>query len=893
MKLSQYILSILTFFGLAFCLIGCSDELELDISYKNDISYHYNEDGTLNVGISFEAGNMMTAATRGMGNDPQYEDLDLFVLVIEKSTQKILQSKKAVKVTNNETDVLHGRPWQHFNVTLNPTATPAVVHLIASNQPDLNLQLGVIGSAALLRTIHTKDKKEAYWARIDLNEAIPGTNNDTDGSRAQGIADKLSHVPMVRNFCRVSAESQVEDFIIDELYLVNANDRGAVVPYLITDAQSDETKGRLGFVQFFNIDKTNNKAVARAYDEIDPAYIGEPPSGTTQLAYDLTSEYSEVRKQHEIYFYERPFRKDNRTFVVVKGRRGENLEPRYYKVDLGKVEATSEYGEFVYYNLIRNFDYHIIINGVTSNGFATLDEAKSQNSYVSNNLSSTVETRDLTWVQEGGDAIFVNKTKFIVTGSKAAELFEVRGRYISRDESESDQLKIMIEGYEKGFLEFENGGTVKDGNKILGAGTVSDDWVSWNLKIRDGYQIPEEAVQQTVVVYRGNKNEGSGNPDFGLYRKITFTFIRDFIIEKIDTFPGDYDEDDYYKNITWPADEEDDEGNTTAGHITRKIGEGIGAPLALFFKLEDNLPSSIFPLDFTIESDRQNIQNAYAGNAVVNTVPPSGSLFFNEDVYNVTTARIQFIKTVTYDDYINCKGIVRARFLTTTSLGQDYGIKVGDGADAYYESKTRLKVFNEYFNIAYDDFFRRSTEAPPVVQADFNDTNAWSTFYSYLSTDGRDRLSSHIIYNGNPTSLRFHEEQAGNLINISQTITSEFPPTTFIRTATTGEYFQYEFTQPDGQEKTIRVEVMSGTIHQNDIWGTSYYTVTGERPIISCNGLSFSGPIENTGSPTTTYVYTATIPASNEAESYTLRIYPSVENQCFFKINIYPAYDGN
>ncbi|MCH5228421.1 MAG: hypothetical protein J1F12_00305 [Muribaculaceae bacterium] len=889
MKFFKHIFNYLLAIVCAICLYSCADDLALD-SYKSISSFSYNEDGSLNVDVSFTVPEMTKVQTR-MGYTPLYKELTLYVLVFEDGTGKLLQSSVA-EIKNIDEDKEHsGYTLVTFNTSLQPTDKNAVIHLIASNQPDLNLQLGVIGSESLLRTIVTKEGNEAYWARIPIGRPITSKDRDIDGELAGEILEKLSHVPMVRNFCRVSAEVQGKAaayFEIDKLYLVNANDRGSVVPYLIKDGMSEETRENNGFVIYYKDE--DGKKVSKKYSEImETGFIGEPPSGTSQYTEDRVNMDGEL----EIYFYERPFREENRTYVVIQGHKftetdGEKKsdgETCFYKIDLGRVVESSVYGEFEYYNLVRNFDYHIIITDVLSEGFKTREEAKSDNSYVSNNLTSTVETRDLTWINEGDETIYVNLTKYIYTESRKDNIVEIKGRYINNANPESnyeeaEELNILIEDYATGFLTFvgqnsetvnENGDLIYDGNKEVDS---DKKWQHWYLKLKDNAQVVDEAKQQKVIVYRGKKTD-SEETEFGLYRTITFTLIRNFRIIKIDTYPGIWDEFDEH---SWDWPEDDGEG---LGHITREIGDGINAPLTLFFKLEDYLPQSIFPLDFIIESDLQNIQNDYEGTSVVKTVPSSSSLFYGEEKngtpYDINTTRIQYIKTFSYEDYVNYNGIVRARYRTTTSLSQPgYG---GEGETG--ESETRLMVYNEYFDKVYDDFTRRTTE-DVNVEANFNE-DIWTDFLNKVNLTTRNRLSSTTDFSP-LTDLRFHEDKVGNMSSETKNIGST--DYRYLKTAATGEYFQYEFTHRDNSsdDRIVRIEVTSGTVEEDNI-------VTAKKANIYCEDLEFTETQIDNDTPCNTMVYETVIRSGTLPKDFTIRISPTEANQCFFEINIYPRYE--
>lgn len=884
--MKKYISKILQFFifgGLAGFMFSCNDEFT---DYRNpstdiDKGYSFNEDGSLNVNVSFEVPGMSTAATRAMGYTPNYSDLKLYVLVIDKSNEVIIQRSVA---TQHDMVISpdHTYPIVNFTINLYPTDNPVALHLIASDQEDLDYQLTQIGRSGLLRTIYTNyddsgKGHEAYWARINLNKNILAATDNEDpedeaNKRAAEITKMLQHIPMIRNFGRVSAKVEEGlNFKIDQLYLINATDRGAVVPYLI-NIQDEETRGRNGFVQFFDIQDINGKEkiVPRSYEHMTNTihYIGEPTTQTGILERDLKSEEDgdEGNKRHSIYFYEQTYRPDSRTYAVIKGHRttGNNQNPMFYKIDLGKKDPESPYGAFKYYNLIRNFDYVINIKGVDADGYSSLEDAKIGN--VFNNLTASVETESLLSISESGESIIVNMTRYVYTEDRKDNEVDIWGQYLVRSGNtsvyESQDLKILIEDPEngEGFLEF---GT-NDEN-----GITTNNTHHWNIKLKSDVNFTNTVKQQTVVVYRGPKGD-----DFGLYRKILFTLIDHFNIEKIDTYPGLWEN---FEDAPWEWPEDDQNG---MGMISREVGQSANSPLTLFFKLQEGLPESIFPLQFTIESNRQNITNAPVGNAVVNNVPGNQSLFAG-----VTTTRVQYVKEVSLDEYRE-SNIVRVRFLTITDLDQD-GIGTDSGNES--ASETTIRVYNEYFNMA-EDMFTRSTATsdPTPAVCDFSQ-DSWNSFLSFLNTtrtqQNRLTTSSNI---SNPGNLQF-EEQTANQIT-SGTVDIESPGEeddliittySYIIMNNVNNYLQYSFTHSNKNERTVRVEVMSTDNSFNPV-----------VPAVSCQGLTFNlvQTIKDS-TPYTTYVYEAKTPTNQRSTTYNVQVRPTEAGQCFFKVNIYPRLE--
>lgn len=402
--------------------------------------------------------------------------------------------------------------------------------------------------------------------------------------------------------------------------------------------------------------------------------------------------------------------------------------------------------------------------------------------------------------------------------------------------------------------------------------TTRPDSIIWTIGIKNGVELTSTAKQQTAYVYRGDK----GNGTYGLYRVIKFTLISQFEIEHIDTYPGLWED---WETVPW--DWSDDK---------REIGQGIDAPLTLFFELQEGLPESIFPLEFVIESSKQNIQNAYQGNAVVKTVPAAQSLFWNNGNGGVNTARIQFVKTVTWEDY-NTVGttespatgsrIVRCRFLTTTDLAQD-GI---GGAGANGESTTTLKVSNPYFAIQKDGFTRNTeTSDPSPRNWDFS-SPIWASVITDLS-------GAHTQYtaSNNSTEGLIIFESSNNATNRISSDKSTVGEDTYsyiqFNNNNNNDYFKYPLTYSGGNARTLRIEVMC--TNTNGV---------PTAPIVRSGGTAVNNTltlkdIDTTTSPYSTYVYEREIAKSNNSVTADIYIYRTSGTATrFYKINVYPQYE--
>lgn len=752
----------------------------------------FNMDGTMTLTIGVEIPGMATATTRAMDDAPDYASLDLYLLLFEDG-EGLRQYAKALPRAS-QGDATHGHTeLVEFDIALEPTDKNAVVHLVATNQPGFENQIAYGSEDYVIPLLFTDSGCEAYWQRIDLGMPVPGAEAADAASKADAIAEKLGHVPMIRNFCRVSVElnSKITDdtFKLTGVYVVNTVDRGSIAPYVA------DTKR---FVDYYK--EQSGKYLCKTYGEISgQGHIGTLPSGIkliNKLDEPIQTKSEGAGGKWEVYFYERPARTSSteRTYVIIEGNYNKSSESSYYKLDLGytNLDGTDDVvGEFVYYNLLRNFDYVVRLNTIASEGYGSLEAAAA--GAVFNNFSASVEARNMNSVSDGTDMIFVNSTSFVFT-------FPDR------------PIELLTQ-----FRENINvgGGTVANGKlniKIMPGdviAAISDpvDTVingsTWRKYFVSPLANPDGLLkQQTVYVYRGLNDDGTN----GLYREITFFSHGPWSFEHIDTFPGHWETvDDMPDGWEWTINK------------NREIGHLKGSPLTLFFELPAGLPQAIFPLKFLIESDRQNIQNAYQGNAVVRSVPAGESLFAKDWTLSTgapTTTRIQYEKTVTWEDYYGGvsdeligtgSSIVRCRFLTITDLNQDV---IGNGED-HGMSKTTLRVYNPYFGtytkdgmwLGYvDDGFDRdkNTSDPSPRFWDFS-SGIWNSIMYRMNDKERGKLTED---NNLTDELYFIEGGTRTLSNVQEDAFR------YVLASNDGDILRHKHTYST-TPRTIRLEVMS------------------------------------------------------------------------------------
>lgn len=704
--LKRYKYSILLSLAALFIFGNCSDDF-LDAGrtgVNGAAGISYTADGELRAQVAIEIPGMTTYSTRSMSGTPNYDDLKLYVLVFEEGEG--LRQCEPWDASPHQGDTEHGHgELVNYDLSLAPTLNRAVVHLVATDQPDFESKLVYGTEDRVMTELYSDDNHEAYWQRIDLDGRIPSQEesvkelgderfNADDEAQALKIKQLLSHVPMIRNFCSVSVELseraiETDRFTLTGIYAVNTVDKGSVAPYVAANEE-----GRR-FVEYADgIDSSTGRYKGKSYDGVSAqGHIGTLPAGVKIINTVAEAVDKYAGNVSPVYFYERPARENSteRTYIIIKGRCGTGND-KYYKIDLGRIrDEDVVVGNFTYFNLLRNFNYVIKINSVTPDaGYDTFEEAA--RGAVFNNFGAAVEARNMTNIGDGTDMIRVNFTSYVFTTNDEKVLFKAQYRTNINNGTGGVVSNNLLN------IKWDTpGGVIRN---VTEKATETDENGAWRVWEVTGPAVPTDVLEQQVLyVYRGKIDEET----YGLYRVITFFSHTPWQFLHMDTFPGSHEEKD--PDWTWTDN-------------FREIGSEKDAELTLFFELPGGLPQAIFPLDFAIEADRQNIQNAYVGNAVVSSVEPENSLFATNPTLEVvtgynngvpiyglaspTTARVQYVKTVTWENYFGGdqelvgKGssIVRARFLTITDLAHEL---IGTSTPNGTRSTTTLRVGNPYF----------------------------------------------------------------------------------------------------------------------------------------------------------------------------------------------------
>ncbi len=648
-----------TYIAVAASLVlgACSEE-----TLRPDVPDAGGEEG---VRVSIAIPDMPRLATRAFGDTPA-ADLKLTVFEFEKGSDptntfltKIYQAE-----TLTQTNVANGATVDFRINDLLMTESPRVLHFVVAPQ---HLDAKYASEAVVFSNLSVRDNSQAYWGRVEFPNGYGTVDKNMKPQLTDEAKQKLTGVNVLRNFAKVSVEVATvatSNFQLTGFELVNVPTSGTVAPY---------NSGRQKFPRMFDdagkmlgyLAVAGNGSGQQGYSGIMPANCGFR---------NLEENFSPVAdggrpawSTSPAYLYEHPFESTRRTYVILQG----NYRPTttdawqtcYYKIDL--VRLNEESGMTEYYDILRNYDFHINVTGVSAPGASTASEAISGVSY--NNISADVDARDMLQISDGANIVEVSKTNIIFTNTTPVE-FLYRYSPVGGFSSETTNAKLHTNGLNAGDVI----ASVTDPEVYTDA-----DGVVWVKRVITPKPIPEAGTrEQSFYVVDAD----------GLGREIRLVAHVPYDYSDIEVYPGS------------------ENGRPTSAAGQGTVSPLSGQPFTVYFNLPAGMPEAMFPLTFILESNRQNMENNPIGTLVVT----SGQTGFpTTEVYEVP--RIKYRKTVSYAEYLyktdannnlitdgagnyveNTDHTVRCRFRTINSLAELPG--------APTQTVTYLLISNDYFN---------------------------------------------------------------------------------------------------------------------------------------------------------------------------------------------------
>lgn len=601
-------------------LAGCTDTINVPGEVNREINGITVEGDKLTLDVSLDIPEIAVASSRSMDNTPDYANLHLYLVEFDDNGSPITNPLTRVYQAENET--VEGNIVK-FRVQLSASEKPKILHLIALPKEE-ELIVGYGLEANIIPHLCVSFGTEAYWRRIEFPDGYCAEAADGTWAPDENLIKKLTRVPLIRNFAKVSISCSDPNFELKGFVVMNTPQAGTIAPW---------NSRTLTFPTYLD-----NAGKMLSYDAIKGSYTGILPAGT---GFDnQASGITPVLTPEAKYLYERPYSRDRSTYVMFYGRRKGASVDNYYKLDIGKPDAS---GVFRQYNILRNFDFHFTLTKVDKDG--ETDFEKALKGVVSNNFSFSLDMSNLHNMSDGHQIVYVNKNHFILTDTLSEETITFQYKYYDLTDKKYHNFEDNVT-----FVGLEPGPVIK--SVSYDKTNDADNWR--NVSITCNIATAFTATQEFSIV---NHNGLGRTIELTLHEKWKYGNLREYGVSE----------------MNWDS-------KTPNRGIA---GEDDKAPLTIFFDLPNDLPESVFPLTFLLESDLQNIDNDLYGNMGV-TDGPSFFDRFNgqthikfEKIVDLTSYNSNLDEnnpssqgTITKDEAGNTVHRVHCRMRTTRSLAE-------------------------------------------------------------------------------------------------------------------------------------------------------------------------------------------------------------------------------
>lgn len=700
-------------------LASCSDE----ISFLNKKAVKEGDPVTLAVSIQTPGETTLeTRALVDMTDDIQ-KNLNLWLLVFDENSifVQAAQAQPSDNVDHN------GHTDTKFTVTLNTTSAKRIIHFIAyDGDPNegvgaiiQNLQNQFGTESTMLQQLYTENDQAAYWQRWEVN----GIYNDDEETTGVNEATVFECVPLVRNFSKITITDNADNFDIQGYTIVNRPSRGTVAPY---------SNG--SFIEYVN-DRTN-----KTFDELK-SYPGSSPSGTT------FSTSTTMQNDGPLYLYETPNAEGDdkgRTSIIIQGSR--NNATYYYKVDLVYYDTNNEAAGHLFYNILRNFNYNVIINEVNGAGYSTLDAAIS--GAASNNLSASTATSSLSVISDGTQRLEVTETYFCFTESGVKQVLKYKFSYNDGNNwVVNNDLVDVTSSNDALFNGGASGWSVPNNDD-------SDGWRTITMDLN----TPAAQTQTSNFHIYASINE-INNSNLSAQLKQTLT-SGEMLYRNVQV--------DLRRPYTMLVD--------CPSYVPAGEGQAVQANLLI----PQNINEALFPMDILLEAEDKYIYpNSSSSVKLPVHIGPSIVTGNNQNSF-------QYARTITKEEY---RGLLESTNPNDkkTVNGVNYVVVPCYFKTSVAASATTIFAYNEYFNTASDEYLN-----VPVAFQDDTELTVASDYTEYFGT-------------GYPVTIKFNVAASATF---TITVTEGGVERSYNVTPSVGEYTYTYYTQTiNGNDQNISVSV--------------------------------------------------------------------------------------
>ncbi len=608
---------------------------------------------------------------------------------------------------------------------------------------------------------YTTGNQDAYWARFELPNGITLQKvwdeteqemkyvQDVDGfyQVTQDVTDAFTGngegLPLLRNFAKISVESTTPQLVLNSnttMAVINRPDRGSVAPYNSADGTF-----LMNYKDCLYLDSEHpENGLKQSYPGFSPVgmqYVDTNPDNVpfTSCVKDGNNVVGGV------YMFERPKpgANDVPSYIIIHGtyyplldaynsatlpsdwKSTEAAHPgtylnlangqeSYYKIDLMDQDG--------YYAVLRNFRYHIRITNVSKPGADTPGAAGSTGG--TGDISQDTAVQNLTDISDGYGRIVVGYVGW--TFVDATQVWELKYKFIPDaelgDTGINNALSSETVNGQPGPVSItigEKTGAVNvfsstlDNSISSAAGVEVDGGANGKVKVMgdatakdgEGFRIIKFTVNEPDAVKTSQTIRILGQIDEykSIYRDVTFYLMsrQTMTVECLADVPNpDYGED-YVENVA---------------------GQGVNVRITI----PKGLPESMFPLDFSIESDKLSITPNTAKYPQENLPVVSGASICQGS----SSQSFHYVRTLSYEEYAQLPESLQGVYFTCHFVTN----KAGNASTVY--------VDNEYFNKGSDAFHNYSLFNFKNLSFSNNNVTAGGNVNFTFSLDDEDAYTS-------------------------------------------------------------------------------------------------------------------------------------------------------
>ena len=919
-------------------ICSCVKEIPAPAPVNPEDEIGVERDGKVTLGFNVDLGENMTIGTKALDETPDIKNI--YVAVFDATGYKLSEYVKANPITPATTN----EDKYQFTIQLKVSDKPRTLHFIA-NGPEV-LRFGteqeVIGELYSMYNADESDeysRKDAYWQRLEFTKIAPRPEGADDGSKDwqdyNAMVTKLSDLKLIRNFSKVtlSKADAVTNFVIQGMWFVNYPDRGSIAPYNRNTGKfgtdlSDLPGGTKRTKNYLDYDN-----MAGIEDPKQGNYQGFTLASTNFITPESFTEGNMIAVAADGtvsgYVYEREKALTSPMYLIVKGLFNGSSTPSYYKIAMQDQNGN-------HYAMLRNFNYNVQILGVSSAGYSSAADALA--GVPAGDISMNIDFKDLPNISDGNARLTVNATKlFIIPSDGNKGSVEILYKYepdITNHANTGIGNELVIEDpanpvKNRPYVTITQDASGSTGDVIE---SLAYEYCYYNSTDSKYYKVTiNETGTKTSTLISDSEFDGNGHIIInsteagatpktqsititgkkwadGRYRTITRTIqlvLRDALELSLSASPN---------TGTYTDDTDPEHPTYNAAYVLGQTGQ----PVVVHIGIDQDLPSSMFPLYFKVSPHAKSLtpDNDYAD---VQELP----VRYGTDATNHPT--YWFEKAISWTEYEGNTNIVNGKKQfdvyfktiladnqTLIDINNDY-FSPGTVAVRNYTPATfsSLAFNGSTHKVAQPENFSYTMSAVPadgkVTIAMKGIEPASMTGFTFLGKDsegywiyerevsGTSDEFSVVPYQGGTVSIKL---SAYLFTDATASVTAIDPdiPVLYINADGSGSGTKLvSFTSTDvnsgnlvvGQKVTLSFYVLSTAVSSGDVVSI---TDNGGTSYTATKATETGSPIDVKGNTFNKYTVTYTVPAGSEGIS------KGYDNQfkVYFKIgSAAPAVKGS